>query len=134
MHVSPTLDAELQRLTISLRQWKAGVTARDVCHHYETMLKELGTSRDEIFQCFVDPEGLPRSCSEERAGIVRRNRGYLRYLASMDFVCQYDEQNFSNFMSKVKCHLFNLEQQMKLPTYNNLDGAADLKEGDDFDL
>ena len=81
-----SLDAELQRLTISLREWKACVMVRDVRHHYENMHKDLRTSHDEIFKYFVDPESLPRSSLEEHEGIARRNRGYLRYLASMHFI------------------------------------------------
>ena len=134
VHVSRTLDAEFQRLTISLRQWKEGVVGRDASPHYRRVWQEMGTSRDAIFERFVDPERLSRNYFDERACVVRRNRGYLRYLGAIDYLRQHDEDHFTGLEKAVKGHLLVLDQQMKLPTYNHLDGVSDKKEGDNFEL
>ena len=109
--------------------------APGVRSRYKKTIKELRTTYKDMFKFFVDLDSLPQSSPDKREGIARRNRGYLRYLASCHFLRDYDRDMGTTLKSELNFHLHGLKRKKQLPAYNRLDAVTDIKAKDNvFDL
>ena len=99
------------------------------------MAPNVRTNYKETFRDSVDPESLPQVSQDKREGIARRNRGYLRYLASCHLLCDYDRDMGTTLKLELNFYLHGLKRKKQLPAYNRLDAMTDIKAKDNvFEL
>ena len=120
---SKTLLFEHQRLTLTLREATDFFTDPTGTIHHSAYLKD-----------FVDPDSLTPAARDDHEGVVRRNRGYLRYLAIRRYFRARDERDGTQFNQDLSQHLAELGAAKVLPGNNSFDSDDGVPADDVYEL